>query len=102
MIITKLSTLLIAIKKKRVKLIRFCFRSFWDRKDSHFIRVLDSDRPCEKVLIKAINELKQNMNLVERVYYPAYSAFYTGVHPKTEFVRNQQVFSTIFCDLKLN
>jgi len=42
-----------------------------------FVRTLDGNSSANKVLIKTIKEPTQNLNLDQRVYHVADSAFYT-------------------------
>lgn len=65
-------------KDKRVDLLRFSISMVTDQKGIPlFVRALDGNSSDKKVLIKTIKELTQNLNLDERVYHVADSAFYT-------------------------
>jgi transposase len=65
-------------KDKRVDLLRFTISMVTDQKGIPlFVRALDGNSSDKKVLIKTIKELTQNLNLDERVYHIADSAFYT-------------------------
>ena len=63
---------------KKVDLLRFTISMVTDQKGIPlFVRALDGNSSDKKVLIKTIKELTQNLNLDERVYHVADSAFYT-------------------------
>jgi len=65
-------------KDKRVDLLRFTISMVTDQKGIPlFVRALNGNSSDKKVLIKTIKELTQNLNLDERVYHVADSAFYT-------------------------
>ena len=65
-------------KDKRVDLLRFTISMVTDQKGIPlFVRALDGNSSDKKALIKTIKELTQNLNLDERVYHVADSAFYT-------------------------
>jgi transposase len=65
-------------KDKRVDLLRFSISMVTDQKGIPlFLRTLDGNSSDKKALMKTIRELTQNLNLEDKVYHVAYSAFYT-------------------------
>lgn len=65
-------------KDKRVDLLRFSISMVTDQRGIPlFVRALDGNSSDKKVLVRTIKELTQNLNLDERVYHVADSAFYT-------------------------
>ena len=64
-------------KDKRVDLLRFTISMVTDQKGIPlFVRALDGNSSDKKAIIKTIKELTKNLNLDERVYHVADSAFY--------------------------
>ena len=65
-------------KDKRTDLLRFSISMVTDQKGIPlFLRALDGNNSDKKALIKTIRELTQNLNLDDKVYHVADSAFYT-------------------------
>jgi transposase len=65
-------------KDKRADLLRFSISMVTDQKGIPlFLRALDGNSSDKKALIKTIRELTQNLNLDDKVYHVADSAFYT-------------------------
>ncbi len=65
-------------KDKRVDLLRYSISMVTDQKGIPlFVRALDGNSSDKKALLKTIKELTQNLNLEEKVYHVADSAFYT-------------------------
>jgi transposase len=65
-------------KDKRADLLRFSVSMVTDQKGIPlFLRALDGNTSDKKALIKTIRELTQNLDLDDKVYHVADSAFYT-------------------------
>jgi transposase len=65
-------------KDKRVDVLRFSISMVTDQKGIPlFLRALDGNSSDKKALIETIRELTQNLNLDDKVYHVADSAFYT-------------------------